>query len=299
MKTSITSNSITEGQRKQYKRFVEDAADKALAEAALDKDGLQQIIENGDGLKSAIVAKLKEFMVTNAFANEEVSSSFGYKSGYKKPMPIAEQVARLKKFFPELKEATYNEKLAERPLPPGAEGWFAIPRFEVVAGSYNYAVYKVLNLIKEDRNGYFINWLEGLIGEEYLRQSARSVSFWQRLGEEQQGHDILIVAAQFGLRHRGRSVRRARMVFTANEFGLGVFAVGVMILTHPNRLKHEDDLLIDCAGDEYAPRPGSDFLNTPSFDFVEDLFSGWIRFRLCWVGSVCSYFGSPSALLPQ
>jgi len=49
-------------------------------------------------------------------------------------------------------------------------------------------------------------------------------------------HDILVVPAQFGLRHRGRSVRRVREVMNANEFGLGVFAIGIMLLTHPERL---------------------------------------------------------------
>ena len=39
--------SITEGQKKQYFRFVEDAAERALKETGLDKDGLQKLIENG------------------------------------------------------------------------------------------------------------------------------------------------------------------------------------------------------------------------------------------------------------
>jgi hypothetical protein len=30
----------------------------------------------------------------------------------------------------------------------------------------------------------------------------------------------------------------------ANECGLGAFAIGIMLLTHPERLKHYDDLWI-------------------------------------------------------
>jgi hypothetical protein len=76
------------------------------------------------------------------------------------------------------------------------------------------------------------------------------------------------VPAQFGLRHRGRSVRRAREVFNASEFGLDTFAVGIMLLTHPERLQHYDDLWIDCAGDEYDD-PGDDgrFSLAPYFCF--------------------------------
>ena len=50
--TTQSITSITDGQRKQYRRFVEDAADKVLAEARIDKDGLQKLIENGDEFQS-------------------------------------------------------------------------------------------------------------------------------------------------------------------------------------------------------------------------------------------------------
>ena len=38
-----------------------------------------------------------------------------------------------------------------------------------------------------------------------------------------------------------------------NEFGLGVFEVGILLLTHPERImgNSTDILWIDCAGDEY------------------------------------------------
>ncbi|MBI4991829.1 MAG: hypothetical protein HZB99_01275 [Candidatus Harrisonbacteria bacterium] len=55
MKTSITS-----GQEKQYKRFVEDAAEKARKEAGLDKDGLQQLIGKGGEFQADIVASIKK-----------------------------------------------------------------------------------------------------------------------------------------------------------------------------------------------------------------------------------------------
>ena len=56
MKTSITN--ITNGQKKQYLRFVEDAAERALTEVGLDKDGIQKLIENGDEFQADIVASI-------------------------------------------------------------------------------------------------------------------------------------------------------------------------------------------------------------------------------------------------
>jgi hypothetical protein len=290
MKTSITN--ITEGQKKQYKRFVEDAADKALAEAGLDKDGLQRVIENGDDLQAAIVTKLRKLSVTNEYADEEVSSSYGYLSGYK-PKSVADQIKVLRKLFPKI--GTADESIAEKPVPAGAEGWFAIPRFEVVAAGYNEAVEKVLKLIKKDRKGNFYNWREGHLGPQYLRQMERTVRFWKKIGEGQKGHDILIVPAQFGLRHRGRSVRRVRVIMNSSEFGLGAFAVGVMLLTHPERLKHYDDLWIDCAGDEYSPDADGRFEVAPCFFF--DV--GRVRFGTYWFDSADVFYGSASGFVSQ
>jgi len=283
---------ITEGQKKQYKRFVEDAGDKALAEVQLDKDGLQKLIENGDEFQSRIMTAIRELSVSNQFADEEVSSSYTYPNGYKVKW-IAEQVATLRQFFPELKDATFDESIASRPLPSNAEGWFAIPRWEKLGSSYGEAVDKVLATIKSKRTLY--NYSEGQTGPEYLRQHAKTVKAFQKLGNEQKGHDILIVPCQFGLRHRGRSVRRAREVMNAVEFGLGAFAVGCMILTHPEREVKWEQLHVDCAGDEFSPGAGGDFSFAPIFDF--SVFG--VEFGACWYDGADGNYGSASAFLSQ
>lgn len=53
-------NSITPNQKKQFKRFVEDATDKALKEVGLDKDALQRLLENGGKFQADIVASIKK-----------------------------------------------------------------------------------------------------------------------------------------------------------------------------------------------------------------------------------------------
>ncbi|OQA35486.1 MAG: hypothetical protein BWY53_00760 [Parcubacteria group bacterium ADurb.Bin326] len=283
---------ITEGQKKQYLRFVEDAAERALKETGLDKDGLQKLIENGDEFQSRIVTAVRELSVSNQYADEETESSYGYLSGYK-PKGITEQTNILRQLFPGVGFA--DEKLAEGQLPPNAEGWFAIPRWEKIAPTYGEAVQKVLDLIKQTRNGAFYNYRDGQLGPQYLRQSQKSAKAFQKLGDEQKDHDILVVPAQFGLRHRGRSVRRAREVMNANEFGLGAFAVGIMILTHPERLMNYDDLWIDCAGDEFAPDADGDFSWSPFFEFSD----GVVGFVTFWVDIACGSFGSASGLVSQ
>lgn len=289
METLITT--VTDGQKKQVKRFAEDAVDRAIAEGLLDKDGIQKLIKNGDEFQARIITGIKELSVSNQFADEEVESSYAYPKGYK-VKGIAEQTNILRQLFPGIGFA--DEKLAEQPLPPNAEGWFAIPKWQTLAPTYGEAVEKVLAMIGSKRT--FYNYRKGQTGPEYLRQHAKTVKMFQKLGDEQKDFDILVVPTQFGLRHRGHSVRRAREVFMANEFGLGAFAIGIMLLTHPEREVQWEQLHVDCAGDEFAPDADGDFSDAPVFFY----FSGSeVRFGAGWYGCADGGCGSASAFLSQ
>jgi hypothetical protein len=294
---AITQTAATAGQIKQIHRFGSDAIEKVLAELGLDNPGAQRVIEHGDefanAIREAAIASLKDLSVSDKFKDEEEESEYGYLSGYK-PKGITEQTNRLRELFPGIGYA--DEKLAEGTLPPNAEGWFAIPRGEKIAPTYNEAVQKVLDMIKQTRDGKFYNYREGELGPDQLRQSARTAKVFQTLGDEQKDKDILVVSAQFGLRHRGRSVRRAREVMQVNECGLGAFAIGIMLLTHPERLNHYDDLYVDCAGDEFND-PGSvaRFDRAPLFRFGD----GRVEFGTRGVSYASDYCGSASVLVPQ
>ena len=180
--TSITSNNlITDGQKKQYKRFVEDATNRgvelALEKVRLDKTGFQRLLENGDEFNSAIaeviVAKTRELSVSNRFADEEVTSKYGYLSGYKNPKGITEQTNILRQLLPGYRICRRKDRQPSR-VPEGAEGWFAIPKWQSVAPTYGEAVQKVLDLIKKTRDGKFYNYREGQLGPKNLRQSEKS-----------------------------------------------------------------------------------------------------------------------------
>jgi len=79
------------------------------------------------------------------------------------------------------------------------------------------------------------------------------------------------------------------------EFGLGAFAVGIMLLTHEDRLQHYDDLWIDCAGDEFHDPQNSvaPFDLAPIFGFRDDR----LGFGTSWSGGAGGNFGSASGWL--
>lgn len=269
----------------------------AYNKAKLDDDSAQLLNERGDELKAGISELIARLSVTNQFADEEVESSYGYLSGYTKPKTIAQQVNILSGLFSGVSIGFADADIANGELPEGAEGWFAIPRWQSIAPTYGEAVQKVLDLLDKAYGGRFKNWRKGQLGPAKLRQSCKSAAMWEKIGQEQKG-GVLVVPAQFGIRHRGRSVRRAREVMRKAEFGLGAFAVGIMLLTHEDRLRHYDDLSIDCAGDEFHDPRLSDapFGLTPLFHFD----GGGLEFDTYWSDSAEDNYGSASGwLVPQ
>jgi len=187
-------------------------------------------------------------------------------------------------------------------IPDGAEGWFAIPSVDALAKKhfpevtdpaekYCQTVQLVHTKIAASRS--FYNYREGQITPAQLRAHARTAHALDLIAETQKG-DILIVAAQLGMRHRGKSVRRACEVFVANEFGLGSLAVGSIVLTHPERLVRWEELDMDCSGDEFSPEAGGDFSKSPCFRFS----GGRAEFDTYFVGIPYGSLGSVSGFLP-
>lgn len=264
-----------------------------------------QRVNDAPGLADCIAGFIAEHRIRKEFKDEEVLSDHGYFSGYRRAGDLHTQCDQIRILFPGIDFA--DQDLLARiengktSLPPDAEGWFAIPNWkrypEIFGPTYSSAVRKVLDTIQAVCPDGFYNYRDGKIDAAHLRQSARSGKFWSGISQAQGDADILILAAQFGLRHRGRSARRARVVIedTPGEFGLGAFALGIMLLTHPIRLQHHDDLWIDCAGDEFAPCAGGGFLETPSFGF----YDGKIKFGANDVDDAYGRYGSASGFAPE
>jgi hypothetical protein len=307
---------ITSPQSRQISTFGTMAIEKVLEALELSKEEAQHVIENGDefteAMRTTAEQTIQRLRTPADFASEEVDSSYGYLSGYQ-PLGLTKQANLLRKAFTGLGYVNldYQAKIEkdEIKLPKHAEGWFCVPNWikssEAGSGSaghpklfgetYSSAVKKILEVLKQTRNGKFYNWREGEINEAHLRQSARTKAYFQKLSDAQGNPDIMIVPSQFGICHRGKSVRRARAVFQSNECGLGAFAIGCMLLTHPNRLAQLDDLWIDCAGDEFAPEADGQFVSAPCFSFR----GGRLGFGTSDVDDASPSCGSASALLPE
>jgi hypothetical protein len=115
------------------------------------------------------------------------------------------------------------------------------------------------------------------------------------LADQQHGSDFYVIAAQFGMNWRGCSARRARVLMAGNEFGLGMFQVAAMLLTHPERLSSSDALMLDCAGDEYSLYGDRTFDRVPLFDYG---LSG-LEISIFYEDRSRDLWGTPSGYLYQ
>jgi hypothetical protein len=208
--------------------------------------------------------------------------------------PLEQQIDDLVALFPELQNGT-SEVISrigsgELMLPNGAEDWFAIPRWQKLGDSYNTAFVRLLAALS-DTSGVENRRMEAL-GPDCLRQHERTVRMMDEVAATQMG-DILVIPAQFGMRHRGRSVRRVRAVLRNHEFGLGAFAVCSMLLTHPERLVTTQDLCIECPGDEYRFGATVVFKESPVFS----VHNRRLEFNTAFVEYFYWGFGSASGFL--
>ncbi len=275
----------------------------AYNKSKLDETRAQRLNERGGELQDGIAKLIAELSQSNQYANEEVRSNYTYPKEYKGPKPIANQIKAIAEIFglDPSHALEFAKTLPE--LPNGAEGWFAIPSVDALAAKhfpevtdptqkYCQAVQLVHTKIADSRS--FYNYREGQITPAQLRVHARTAHALDLIAETQKG-DILIVAAQLGMRHRGKSVRRAREVFVVNEFGLGSLAVGSIVLTHPERLVRWEELDMDCSGDEFSPEADGVFSKSPCFSF----YGGKVRFDTHFVVRPLGFFGSVSGFLAQ
>lgn len=275
----------------------------AYNKAKLDDSRAQRLNERGDELKTGISKLIAELSVSDRYADEEVQSNYTYPREYDGPKPIEEQITALAEILglDPANALEYAKSLPE--LPAGAEGWFAIPSNDGLkklfpqigndAERYCSGVRLVHEKIAASRK--FFNYRDGQITPNRLRVHARTAHGLDLIAENQPG-DILIVAGQLGMRHRGRSVRRARECFDSNEFGLGSLAVGSIVLTHSNRLVRWEELDMDCSGDEFDdPDADARFALAPFFFFG----GGRVEFDARWCGLADGLYGSASAFVPQ
>ncbi len=318
MTTRITQvKPATEGQLKQIVRIIQDALpdtkwiEELLVRLGLDKDGAQMLIESGNALhevRKFLADKVKELSYSTMYADQVVKSSYGYLSGYRKARLMDEQIAVLRQYDwgrdVDWTLSDVQQQLLAKPVPQGSEGYFAVVFDQTMVTHYeedpnidqSVPVTRVLDALSKQRDGRVVNYRNGELDRTHYRRSKKSAEKMKQLWESQGcPTGILLIPAQLGIEHAGKSVLRARVVIRGSEFPLDAYEVLQMVLTHENRLQHYDDLWIDLPGSEYSPVAVGVF----GYALYVRFYDGDLRFGCRDADGADDGCGSASGFLPQ
>jgi len=279
----------------------------AYNQASLTDARAQRLNENGGELKKLIAALIQELSATDRYKDQEVPSKYNYPPEYKGAKDLHTQIQTLVGILPGLNPeptwAWYNEAYGKLEVPDWVEGVFAIPsEFALMrlfhpdiqdrAAAYCASVNLLMGKISDSRK--FYNYRDGQIDPAHLWRTEKTTEMLDALWELQGRPDIIVLPAQLGMRHRGRSVLRARECFVGNEFGAGSLEGMAIALTHPERFVRWEQLHEDMAGDDFSAGAVAQAARAPCLVFFDDR----VEFDADGAGYPSEYYGSVSCWLP-
>jgi hypothetical protein len=282
--------SLTPGQERDLLNAVRDELLNVYPPDATDTRDGQRLIRRMGDFKFAAHKIIVEIGGMR-YRSERVPSNYGYTLAVK---PVCEQLLMLKNYplFQKLDcSQALNRSKAMVQLPENAEGNFVYPWWGAIGKTYAEATEKVAQELVRVHN--MKNWLEKHLTVGHLRQYEHSRLSLEAIRQKQPG-DFQVFPAQFGILHRGESVRLVRDILLPKEFGLGPYEVGIMLLTHPERLQRYEDLFVECSGAEYDYNAEGQFPSAPVFLFNV----GRPNFAYHLVGHPHVHYGAASAFLP-
>jgi len=208
------------------------------------------------------------------YADEETLSCLRYPKEFGF-MGIGYQAENLQGIFPHLKGFDPEQVVRYicNTMPKCGEAWAAIPKPDKIAENYYEAFQTVLKEISQRLS--FSNLLEGKLEHNSLRLPSKGGTELLQMSSVLEG-DFFLIPYQFGMRHGGKSNRRARVCFTANEFGLGPYEAAILLLIYPARLNNSE-LNILCSGCDYDYDLSSEYSFCISFRYENELLLDCVK----------------------
>jgi len=164
---------------------------------------------------------------------------------------LDEEIHKLRSVFPELAHCDFDHEMAEAirqgtiKLHCRAERWGLLPHWQIIGDNYFVALRKALSALNEEKEEKFYDYVIEQDLLWYLQQSQRSKEAIDKIKYEQRNSGVLIFAYQFGALHTGKA---SCVELEPAEFPLDPFSVVCLLITHPERLKSENDLWVSCPG---------------------------------------------------
>ncbi len=275
---------------------------KGFIQNLLSNWGAVQMIGSGEIDQAIFQAAVKE--MANPFAKEKTDLRWFYPNGWK-PTSVAEQLAVLLGFYPDLDSSHVVEIATGITVPEDADGLFVVPKPSSIAAKLGITTDPLIEgygqmleasvLAQLAGQRKFHNYRAGELTPDQVRMRQSAADAIRKLEEETPG-DFLVFAAQTGKKWGGYSPQNARWDIerkSESEFPLPAWCVGHIILTNPTRLEAYKILLIDCPGDEYLFDDGAGFGYCLCFGFDAGSHLK-LSFDRRWLNSEGNFCGSAS-----
>lgn len=281
-----------------------------IARIGLDYHSAQTLLDSENALYElrGIVAENVKRIANGTFLTEQsIPSAYGYHSGYSGGKTVAYQISILKQhdwgrqvnweLNPE------QEHILNLPLPNGSEGYFVdvfdpgmVSDHEVASFDHSRHIFFALQALSKQMPGKVTNHRNSKFDPSFYRRHRKSAEkMWKLWDSQGCPTELILIPAQFGIRHRGKSVMQSRVMTRDPEFSLDAHEGLAMLLTHGNRLADHDDLWIDFPGSEYS-KDGEGEFNHSLYMRVQD---GGIRFDAGDARYARARYGSITGFLLQ
>lgn len=244
---------ITSGQRDLSLRVSQDTMSRILREEDPNADAAQRFLAKGDEFREGVRELYQKLSASEKYGHEKTNNRCYYGRTHE-IKPLLDQFNALEYFFGVSTgralgtgAMVFHLKSIQSYLymRRQAEGLFLIPRWQLIADTYSQAL-SLIFCIMRNQFPLDIKLNSSLVVRKQETQDA-----FEKIGESQKGYPYLVIPAQLGKRHGGRSTRSAIDSYTGSEFGLGLYELGCILLTHPNLLDSAKTLFVRCPGDQY------------------------------------------------
>jgi len=225
-----------------FREFAERAIADVEPQMDLDHSMFERLCGNSAQFRRGLIELTERLASRNSFVDQVTPQMYGIEIRAKDPV---KQVEILRGHFPGYNLPDPSESPERNPF--GANGCFAIPTWMVFGDTYAEAVESVMSKLAEVLDRRPVPHFQI---REVRPHGLRTDGCLHRiLGR--QARPVLLLTAQLGSRHAGKSAQRAVETFTTSEFGLGLCELAIALLTHPEALEGIDrEIGFGCTGHE-------------------------------------------------
>lgn len=244
---------VTEGTK------LEGIFNKVLCKIGLTDDDLKQVEQFEEFFEFELTEGLMK-MRDNTWGKDRICENKLYVADIKLESSVDQQKILNEHFY---QSEDQDEQCETRVLPESSNGVLVIPNWINMGLTYKQALRLILSILDEVHGGRFYSELECkyIILRKHTERRLRQIS------KSQNGRFLSLPVSFI----RNLSGRQTLATLAANEFGLDIFSVLCLLLTHPHLERQvKNHMILGCIGSMYTGNTYRPYSFIPIIDIRTD-----------------------------